>query len=435
MVEKTVGWLTPERIELYPMAISITTWLLWGISILLGSGLTDISGQVIGADFLSFYNGGKFFLSGRTPDLYNLSALIEFQKGVVAPSPLKGIYVFTNPPFNSVLYAPFSLGSYATGLLLWWGAGLLVLALSLHLLHQELKPLSHLPTGRLFWISFLFFPTIAWFLFGQNTALSLLVYTMTFVMLRRQRDLEAGMALGLLFYKPQLAIAMAVMLLFRWRWRALIGMALTVSAWIGAGFAISPEAMREYVRLAPRLMEFMRLHDLNPTWGDHSFYAFSTLLLDGFSRRGADLLAFLLIAGGVGRVALLWAHTCWRPGTRTWDLTLAATLALGLLISPHLFLYDLMLLLLPLAILWSCYPQGTGDRLLDGGHLLFWTAALYIITFAGSYLSLAQMQLSAALGLPRMAVQLSVPVIIGWVWVIVRMARDPAVPDSSAGQT
>ncbi len=426
-VEAIVAWLTPGRLKVYPTTIAALTFAAWGVSQALGPGLTDVSETIIGADFAAFYMGGRFFLEGRLAELYDLSAQKDFQAGLVAPVIPKGFAAFINPPFAVILYAPFAWSSYGVGLLLWWGAGLLALALSVHLLRRELMPASQGSIPRLLGLSFLFYPTLAWFLYGQNTAFTLLLYTLTFVMLRRGRDFTAGLTLGLLLYKPQLAIALSVVLLIKRRWRALLGGALSAGLWLCIGFTLSPAAMWEFVRLAPVLPEFGRAWIIH-NWGLNSFFGFSSLLLDGFWRAGANLLtAGLTIAGLITIVVWWWREAGWRPGTRDWDFKIAATVAMGLLISPHLFLYDLMLLLLPLAILWSHYPRGTGDRPLDGGALLAWTAALYIVTFAGSYFSMAQQQLSLAVGLPKVAIQLSTLVIAGWAWVVARSAPLPAV--------
>ena len=423
-IETAVKWLTPERIKLYPLTICVLTFFAWGISISLGRGLTDASGNIIGTDFLHFYTAGKFFLSGRMAELYDIGAQAALQKGLHAPVAFNSVYYFIYPPFTTVLCAPFALGNYLTGLFLWWGVGLLALALSPYLLHRELMALRVRSTGRLFLMSFLFFPTIAWFLYGQNTAITLLLYTQTFIMLRRHNDFGAGIALGLLLYKPQLAIALVVILLIKWRWRALIGGVIGAGIWIAIGFAISPLVMKEYLRLIPYLFELQRRHGLVPTWGNHSFYGFAALLLDGFWKRGADILASLLTIGGILTVAFLWWPIDWKPGERKWDMMFTATCALGLLISPHLYLYDLMLLLLPLAIVWSYYPYGTEGRSLDGGSLLVCTALLYAACFFGSYISLAQLKLSVLTGLPAVALQMSVPIIIGWVFVVIRLARE-----------
>jgi hypothetical protein len=425
-IEKTADWLTPQRVRLYPRTICLLTFLGWGISLTIGGGFTDASGNIIGADFLNFYTAGKFFLGGRMLELYDMAEQAFFQRDLLAPHPFNSVCYFNYPPFTTVLCVPFAMGSYLTGLFLWWCAGLLALAFSLHLLRRELTALSSIySTRRLFMMSFLFFPTIAWFLYGQDTALTLLIYTITFVMLRRHKDLLAGMALGLLLFKPQLAIAFGIVLLVKWRWRALIGGLISTCMWIAIGLAISPLVMKEYVSLIPQLMDLQRRHDIAPTWGYHNFAGFSSLLLDALWRKGADILALSLTMGGILIICLWWRHTAWRPGTREWDMTFSGTLVLGLLISPHLYLYDLMLLLLPLIIVWGHHLQGSRGRALDGGPLLVWTAILYGVSFWGSYISLAQLRLCTLTGLPRMALQLSVPIILGWAFVVIRRARRP----------
>lgn len=421
-VKAIVAWLTPGRLKVYPTAIAALTFAAWGVSQALGPGLTDVSKTIIGADFAAFYTGGRFFLSGRLDELYDLSAQKDFQASLVAPVIPRGFTAFINPPFTVVLYAPFAWSSYGLGLLLWWGAGLLALTLSLYLLHRELRPSSQRSIPRLLGLSFLFYPTLAWFLYGQNTAFTLLLYTLTFVMLRRGRDFTAGLTLGLLLYKPQLAIALSVVLLIKRRWRALLGGALSAGLWLGIGFTLSPAAMWEFVRLAPVLPEFGRAWIIH-NWGLNSFFGFSSLLLDGFWRAGANLLTTGLTIAGLITIVAWWWRASWQPDTHNWDFRMAATLAVGLLISPHLFLYDLMLLLLPLGIVWGYYWQGAGDRPLDGGALLAWTAILYVVTFVGNYLTAAQQQLSVILGFPKMAVQLGTLVIAGWAWLIARLAQ------------
>ena len=102
---------------------------------------------------------------------------------------------------------------------------------------------------------------------------------------------------------------------------------------------------------------------------------------------------------------------------------LACTVALGLLISPHLFLYDLMLLLLPLFIVCSRLGKGASFYRLDNGPVLAMTVLMYFLSFAGSYCSKLQSDLTIAVGLPRIAVQFSVIVMVAWVWTVYRAAR------------
>jgi hypothetical protein len=257
-------------------------------------------------------------------------------------------------------------------------------------------------------------------------------------MLRRKKDLIAGIALGLLLYKPQLMIALSAILLIKGRWRALAGEILGTSVWLSIGLILSPLAMQNYLKITPMLFDLLRLNPhltpliktihsmipgarlLNyPTWGIHSFFGFSSLLIDNMWRNGADILSALLLLVNLFFIITIWAKSTWEPGTKSWDMMMAASISLGLLISPHLFVYDLMLLLLPFTIVWSHYSEGRNGRPLDAGPLLFWSALLYIICFFGSYISRMQLQLCKLIGFPQFAVQFSTLVILGWSYAVI----------------
>jgi hypothetical protein len=70
--------------------------------------------------------------------------------------------------------------------------------------------------------------------------------------------------------------------------------------------------------------------------------------------------------------------------------------------------------LLPIAILCATYPTSPGEYLLDGGRLLVWTALVYAFVFVSTYSTSVMLEASVALGLPKLAVQFSVPIIAGW---------------------
>jgi hypothetical protein len=409
--------------------------IAWGISQYLGPGLTDISGTIIGADFLCFFTGGNFFLNGRMDQLYDFRAHLDFQKSVVAPAQLRSLHYYSYPPFTAVFYSLFSMTNYLTDLIIWWTFGLLLLFLSVIILRLELKRLASLSVPRLFLTCFLFFPTIYWFISGHNSALSLFLFTVFYVMLRRRYDTVAGISLGLLLYKPQLAIALGFMLLLKRRWRALIGSVCTALIWIFIGFFTSPLAMKRYVEVMPTLLDTFRLNpNFNigityPTWGIYSFFGFSSLLLDNIWRTGANLLFIFLSVFGLVSIAKIWKFTDWEPGTRKWDMTMSGTFALGLLIGPQLFIYDLMILLLPLAIVWSYYVGASNERALDGGTLLFWSALLYIACFVGNYVALAQLKFCTLVGLPPFALQFSTLVIFTWACLVIHDGRKSTIQE------
>jgi hypothetical protein len=298
--------------------------------------------------------------------------------------------------------------------------------------------------------AFCFYPLILCIIFGQNTFITLFLYTLFYIFLTKNRDFSAGVALGFLLYKPQLGLALGLIVLLQRRWRAVAGAALSVLFCLVAGFKISPKAMMDFFHLLPSLTSLIRhykvpcpylnepsasippelvndhyiYHLTYPSDGIQSFFGFASILLDRWSPLLANGL-FILLTLGFGLVFLYTiVRMEWNPKSRRWHATMAGLISLGLLLSPHLFDYDLMLLLLPLAILLHAYPQGTNNRPLDGGPLLAWTAVLYGITVVGRSLTLQQIKLAQAMGLPEMGVQLPVLVLALWSLLILRIARN-----------
>lgn len=407
-VAAAADWLTAKRAKHFAMLLPLVALAVMVVD----SFVKRSFWFVYKGDFILYYTGGRYLLTGRLNELYDFAAQEVFQLetlrlGVPQFTP------FNHPPFTTLFYAPFAMASFELGLLFWSAAGFAALMLAWHVLHQELSALTVYSPLRLALLSFCFYPTIAWILANQNSAFTLLIYTMTYVALRRGRDLAGGAILGLLLYKPQLALTPVFILLVKGRLRALMGSLLTSSLLIAVGFLLSPKAMVDYGRVLPQIAELPFLPGY-PIEKMHNLYGFCVLLLAHlFSVRVVECVAFLLTVGGLLIVAAWWRTVPWQPGTRQWDLTFAFTLALGLLISPHLMLYDLMALLLPIAIVCATYPNRP-RYLLDGGPLLVWTALVFVVVFVSTYSTSAMLHLTGALGFPKLAVQLSVPIIVGW---------------------
>ena len=408
-VVAAADWLTARRVKIYGISLPLICIAV----ILIDCFLKGSFWFVYKGDFILFYTGGKYLLANRLDDLYDFAGQQIFQLQTLRLEAAQ-FTPFNHPPFTTVFYAPFAMAGFEWGLLLWSAAGLLALWLAWRLLQQELPALAkHSPFG-LTLLSFCFYPTIAWILANQNSAFTFLIYTITYVQLRRRRDLAAGATLGLLLYKPQLALTLVFILSVKARLKAVTGFLLTSGLLIAVGFVLSPRAMSEYLRVSPQIAELPFLPGY-PIEKMHNFYGFSVLLLSNlFSRRVVEFVAASLMVGGLLVVGAWWRTVPWQPATRQWNLSLASTLALGLLISPHLMVYDLMVLLFPIAIVYAAYPIKPGGHLLDGGPLLVWTALVYGFVFVSTYSTSLMLQATTALGLPKLAVQFSVLIIVGW---------------------
>ncbi len=157
-----------------------------------------------------------------------------------------------------------------------------------HLPDAFVPPGLRVPRNWVFY-SLLFYPTVTWILYGQMTGLLLLIFVGTFIFLRRGRDFAAGAVWGLLLFKPQLAITLAVILLVKGRWRALAGGAVTVTAWLSTGLILGWQSFRQYLHLSGQLMDLLRL-DSYESWGLQNFYGFSILLFNDISPSLTTLL-------------------------------------------------------------------------------------------------------------------------------------------------
>lgn len=418
-----------ERIRAYTRLMLVITLGGGAVQAALGPGLLDSFGHVIGGDFIAFFTGARFFVEGRLGELYSLESQRAFQASVTFPHVPRGIHPFINPPYAIALYLPYASFSYPIGLALWWLTGLGALAASALLLRNELRGLRRHRTLTLCLGAFLFFPTVSWLLYGQITPVTLLLYAATFALLRRGRDFAAGAVLGCLAYKPQLALTLALVLVVKGRVRAIAGGAVALASWTTLGLLLAPAAMIEYVRIGPRIFSLLRWEEY-PRWGIHSFLGFSSLLFDGVSHPLAGALAVVLSAATLAVLLRYWWRRPWEPGSRGWDLAMSGTIALGLIISPHLFVYDLMLLLLPFAVLLHHHAPSAGDALLPQ-PVFAWTVLLWMAAFLGSYLSLAQLEITRILGLPLIAFQASTVIALGWGVALLRLSDDRLPPTRS----
>jgi hypothetical protein len=406
-------WLTPTRRLSLAMGLMMLPLLLWGMSTLAslqgGSFFSKTSG-----DFSAFYMAGHFLLEGRVDDLYNFGAQEQFQRAW-SDYDIAGALVFISPPFAAILFAPLALLPPFLALFIWRLIGIVVLYYSIKLIQSEFSEILEHKASRLLLVCFLFYPTLHWLMLGQATSIVLFLYTACFVYLRRKQDFKAGFFLGLLLFKPQLGLWPALLLCYHRRWWALLGGLLAASLWLIVGFLMSPVAMKSFFYLSPDLFNYIRREAFH-TWGLMSLYGFGAVLLDSFSRTWGGWLGWSL----TGMVGLLfvsfWYRTPWEPKSKSWDLLMAASFALAPILSPHLFAYDLMLLLLPFAILCAVAPE-----LWQRPTFLLSTSLLWLAALCTLYLS------ALTLYYFHFGIQWATLFVVWWAWMISRQARAQAL--------
>lgn len=394
-------FLTPERVRRYP-AVTAVVLLLVGVAIVARDG----PHSVLGGDFRAFYTAGAFMLRGTPELLYDEAAQGRFQHETLGMAP-ETLSVWMNPPWAAWLFAPLALLPFWAAFAVLTLSSISLFSRALSLIRGELA--IETPPGRLLVTLLQYSPAIACLCIGQMTAVWLLFTAAIVLALRRGHDGAAGVVLALFVMKPQLALGLGAVLLGARRFRPLLTAAALGAAVVLVFELVTPGALARYVDASKSFSAVLRSPDY-PRAGLHGGAQVAWLLFDGFAPRAATVVGWAISFALVATIVGLWWRRAWAPGTPAFDLRLAASLALGLIASPHLYLYDLTLLALPLLLAHAALRETREDsRLpLDGAPVFRAAALVWCLGLAGPALTVVEQQASQQLlGFP-IALQLGV---------------------------
>jgi hypothetical protein len=327
------SWITASRLRTHGVILALCLWsvYLWNMA---APGLLDRARNLKGTDFLHFYTLGTLAVAHRGVDLYNLpvESALSAQR---VPEAASIVYLPLYPPQVSLFFAPLARLPYGFALILWLGLSSLIYGLCCYAVWKACPALRiHGITVFILAIAFpAFWHLIAW---GQTSALALAFFTLAFFALRGEREFLAGLALGCLVFKPQLAIAPAVVFLATMRPKVIAGAILAATAQMTAAWLYyGPDPLREWMRMLLNIRHLLPL--LEPRlYQTHSLRTFWTMLIPWPSTSlGLYLITALLVA------AITIA--CWRSRLPL-ALRYSALLFATVLLAPHLTVYDLVIL-------------------------------------------------------------------------------------------
>ncbi len=335
-------WLTPRRIRAHAAVLAIC---LWGVCIAdyATSGVFDRAGNIKFQDFLQFPAAARLVHQGRAIELYNPEFLTEAVRSIAGPGTTVQLQYFYGPqvalPFVPLLGFPFL--SQAT---LWVALSILIYSLCVYLLGKTCPALkSDLRTVALAGVAYP--PLFHFFVRGQISAVMLACFTAAYLAFHARREWLAGVALGLLFVKPQFLVAIPIVLLLGHSWCALAGLVLSVSAQLTFIFAwFGPAVVRSYFNMLlhsasqPGSTELslspIQMHSLRSLW---------VLLIPS----SLDI-SVLYILSSIAVIALTIA--IWKSPSQL-TVRFSALVIAAILVNPHLYIYDLLALLPALLLL------------------------------------------------------------------------------------
>jgi hypothetical protein len=289
-------------------------------------------------DFISFWSAARLAIEGRPALAYDLAALHQVQCAVASFGPGGAQMPFPYMPAFMLAVIPFGLLPYPLAMALWLAAtgALYLLAV------RRLVPNAG-------WLPLAFPPVLVQLSIGQNGFLTAAIFAAAMVALPKRPQI-AGLIAGCLILKPQLGLLLPVAFLAGRHWRAIAGAAMSAAALCLAGLLVfGVEATAAWARQLPLYGSIAR--DGSVGWLQlSSVYAAARQAGAGAS---PAIALHLLVAACAA--AAVW-HVWRRNGE---PLAKASVLACGtVLASPYLFLYDQLILVIPL--LWlaqkKCHP-------------------------------------------------------------------------------
>jgi alpha-1,2-mannosyltransferase len=346
------GQLSPsahEAIRSHLLLLPVYIWLVYGWTNL----LTTIRQIVPVRDFAHFYVLGVIARERNAQALYDIDLMASIVTRVVPGGP-SAVFPPAYGPQVSVLFRPLAALPYPTAQYLWVWLSLVVYALCCYAVWRVCPRLRDRPWSTALLLTAA--PTLHFALgWVQVSAIGLACVTAAYLALRARRMVVAGLAIGMLAYKPQLGLAAAFVFIGAREWRVVAGAATGASAqlWVGIGYWDSSTVPRYVEALLWWIRGVRTLPIETNKFHMHSWRSFFELLE---LPSGIALTAYA-IASLVTAVVALW---CWRARGPL-ALRYSALMLATILIDPHLYAYDLVLLTPVFLILWD-WTLGEPDR-------------------------------------------------------------------------
>lgn len=339
--------------------------LAWLICLLLmeffGAGVS--SGPVYKQfDYRAFYSAG-YIARTHPSQLYNLAKQEQVQQTLISE---QGFLPFYHPSYEALLYVPFSFLSYRAAYLFYIIFNLALLLAAFLVARPALSSVVPGLQSQPGIMLLIFLPLLISVVHGQDSILFLLLCCLTWKSIESGNDATAGFFLALALFKFQIAVPIAALIGIRRGWRfsanfvcASAGVVLACIAIVGISGAES------YVRLLSGAISAIDKGAIAQHGMNVMPSAMTNLagLLYGF---GARLLrssmVFNILVNTCALGLFIWCASTVRRVAE--EVAFSLAILCGVLVSYHLFIYDLTLVLLPVAllagrthrfILWALY--------------------------------------------------------------------------------
>lgn len=356
-------------------------WLVICVALTLACYLLSSRPASVGAqDFRGFYAAGEMVV--HCPSLlYDIDAQKHWQSLAAAGSQL---VTFEHPAYEALLYAPLSFFSYKTAYRIYAECNMLLLGLCF-LLFPANSAFAPAYRAALF---FLGLPLLLAIFVGQNSILFLLAVCLVYKALAAGNEWLAGLILGLATFKLAIALPLALLLSIRHGRKFVSGFLCTSLA--AAALSIGLTGLGG-------AREFLHLLASATLSHDHSVRA---QFEGGIWLHAMPNLSGLLYLLGSGHLsprefnalnaaaaAGFLAGCTWLQRRASAETTAFSAAVLGaVVVSPHVYIYDLAILPLPFLLLSSPWLKPIAILWLVLPAVLYAVSFPYLMWFAPAVL-------------------------------------------------
>jgi arabinofuranan 3-O-arabinosyltransferase len=321
-------------VELICFALIVAQAVYLAASYWYGTWLVAPDGTGVQSDFVNVWAAGKLAWQGRPAAAYDWP-VHKAMELVAVGHPFDGYFGWHYPPAFLFAAAMLALMPYVAAYALWiFGTFPLYLAVVRAIVGQR--------TGYI--LAAAFPAVLCNFIVGQNGFLSAALLGGSLLVIER-RPVLAGLLLGLLAYKPHLGLLFPIVLAVSGHWRVFVVASITAALMVLASWtAFGTDTWQAFFANIGHTSQAF----LSDGWADFGKLqtVFGLTRMLGSSEALAWALQGIIAFACAVTVALLWR-------SRADFAVKAAALACGaLLATPYLYLYDLVVLAVPLAFLF-----------------------------------------------------------------------------------
>jgi len=333
-------WLTLRRIRAQATVLALCLWGVCAVDFAT-PGLFDRAGNVKFQDFLPFYISARLIAQHRAAELYDPQTTQREMLAIVRdPTRVRLTYLYG--PQVGLLFLPLATLSFPAAARIWVSISVLIFAASIFAIWRCCPNLRAYP-GTVAISALAFPPFFHFFVRGQFSPIILACFTAAFLALRANRPWLAGIAFGCLILKPPFLVALLLILLLAQAWKIFAALIASAAAQLALTcLYFGPDVMRSYLDLFQHPSRWLAEAELNlAPIQMHSLRSFWTLLIPS---PAAALLLYLLCSIAVLAIAV----AIWKSPL---PLRFSALSFAAVLVDPHLFIYDVLVLVPALLLL------------------------------------------------------------------------------------